>query len=199
MTRVAVLCLLLGVSAPARAVDGCVILLCLAGSWSSIPQCVGPVRQLFRDLARGKPFPTCAMARGPGGSRALAERATEQNCPRQYSSWGGESGAMFSCAFRGVIRVEVAGAAPQARPHRRSNPLSQPTQRIKYNRLDSEYAQKMARKAAREIDSGSSSPSSASEDGSSESEPSSSPSGPAQTTALTPHTRPMAKSSSVVR
>ncbi len=110
MTRVAVLCLLLGVSAPARAVDGCVILLCLAGSWSSIPQCVGPVRQLFRDLARGKPFPTCAMARGPGGSRALAERATEQNCPRQYSSWGGESGAVFSCAFRGVIRVEVAGA-----------------------------------------------------------------------------------------
>ncbi|RZA15171.1 MAG: hypothetical protein EOP02_25220, partial [Proteobacteria bacterium] len=35
--------------------DGCVVLLCLAApSWRAIPQCVPPIRQLFRDLARGR-------------------------------------------------------------------------------------------------------------------------------------------------
>ena len=56
----------------AHAVDGCLVLLCFAApSWRSIPQCVPPIRQVLRDLARGKPFPTCGMA-GAGNSASHA-------------------------------------------------------------------------------------------------------------------------------
>ena len=52
----------------ARAVDGCLVLLCFAApSWRAIPECVPPIREVLRDLARGRPFPTCAMA-GAGNS-----------------------------------------------------------------------------------------------------------------------------------
>ena len=61
---------LIGISQPAAAVDGCTVLLCLAApSWGAIPQCVPPIRELFRDLARGRVFPTCGMS-GPGNSAA---------------------------------------------------------------------------------------------------------------------------------
>ena len=34
---------------PARAVDGCLVLLCFAApSWRSIPQCVPPIKQVLR-------------------------------------------------------------------------------------------------------------------------------------------------------
>ena len=57
---------LASVAAPAaNAVDGCVVLLCLAGNWSAIPQCVPPVEQLFTDLANGRLFPSCAFASAP--------------------------------------------------------------------------------------------------------------------------------------
>mgnify|MGYP006381055081 CR=1 FL=1 len=47
----------------AHAVDGCKVLLCFAApSWRAIPQCVPPIREVLRDLARGRPFPSCAMA-----------------------------------------------------------------------------------------------------------------------------------------
>ena len=43
---------------------------------ASIPQCVPPIQQVLRDLARGRPFPTCGMA-GAGNSRQprLGQRA----------------------------------------------------------------------------------------------------------------------------
>ena len=48
---------------PAAAVDGCLVMLCFAApNWRAIPRCVPPIRQVLRDLARGKAFPTCAMA-----------------------------------------------------------------------------------------------------------------------------------------
>ena len=58
-----------GMPTLAHAVDGCTVLLCFAApNWRSIPQCVPPIQQVLRDLARGKPFPTCAMA-GAGSFR----------------------------------------------------------------------------------------------------------------------------------
>lgn len=41
-------------STSAHAVDGCKFLLCIAGPWTSIPACVSTVKQVFRDLARGR-------------------------------------------------------------------------------------------------------------------------------------------------
>src|SRR5438132_12016704 len=52
---------------PARAVDGCTVLLCLAGPWQSIGECVAPVEQLFADLWNGDPFPGCSNASAPRG------------------------------------------------------------------------------------------------------------------------------------
>jgi hypothetical protein len=62
--------LLIG-TAPAGAVDGCKVLLCLVGPWQGIPACVPPVEQLFADLWNGYPFPTCSFGSGAVYAPAL--------------------------------------------------------------------------------------------------------------------------------
>ena len=124
------LALLLGAGASAaKAVDGCLVLLCLAGNWSAIPQCVPPVEELFLDLALGGSFPSCAFASVPsfslaapsvapaqaatagagvaGASSASNEWITEQTCPPQLEiRWG----TFFSCSgYMGLIKVVVNG------------------------------------------------------------------------------------------
>ncbi len=42
-----------------QAVDGCKVLLCLAGNWKNISQCVPPVEEAFKESALGHPFPSC--------------------------------------------------------------------------------------------------------------------------------------------
>ena len=103
--------LLCALAAPARAVDGCQVLLCLAApSWRSIPQCVPTIHQLHRDLARGKPFPTCSMA-GAGNSASNAWASAPANCPPQYTHVvDGESGPIYSCDYAGAISVSINGA-----------------------------------------------------------------------------------------
>lgn len=70
MRRVlAVMCML---CAPivARASDyGCTVLLCLADPRgpTTEAECRPPIHRLFRDLAKGRPFPSCSMAQGPNG------------------------------------------------------------------------------------------------------------------------------------
>lgn len=103
-------------AAPSEAADGCTVLLCLAGSWSSIAQCVSPVRAVLRDLARGRPFPACRLVPGPGpraGGRAAAdiERLSVATCPPQHTEWAEtESGSQpVRCRYDGVIRVRVDG------------------------------------------------------------------------------------------
>jgi hypothetical protein len=69
-----VLLILLGSAAsPAVAQDasfGCKVLLCAASSpsWSGIPYCVPVMQQLFKQLAKGKPWPVCSegKASAPG-------------------------------------------------------------------------------------------------------------------------------------
>ncbi len=50
---------------------GCKVLLCLANPNGpmAVSECVPPISQLFRDMAKPKPpaFPTCDMAEGPNG------------------------------------------------------------------------------------------------------------------------------------
>ena len=95
----------------ARAVDGCLVLLCLAApSWRAIPQCVPPVQQVFKDLAKGKPFPTCSMA-GAGNSANNSWASAPTNCPPQYTRvFDGESGPIYSCDYAGAVTVSISGA-----------------------------------------------------------------------------------------
>lgn len=80
----------LAFTAPAHAVDGCLVLLCFAApNWRAIPACVPPIRQVLRDLARGKPFPTCVMAGAANSAhhtgpacRTTARRSTRMATPR---------------------------------------------------------------------------------------------------------------------
>lgn len=96
---------------PAHATDGCVVLLCLAApSWRAIPECVPPIRQLFRDLARGRGFPTCAMS-GAGNSSSHAWASAPAFCPPQYTrTWDGPNGPVHSCDYAGAIAITVNGA-----------------------------------------------------------------------------------------
>jgi len=101
----------LTLSTPANAVDGCLVLLCLAApSWNAIPQCVQPVRQLFRDLARGKPFPSCGMS-GDGNRANHAWSSAPTFCPPQYTRvFDGPSGPIYQCDYGGAISVAINGA-----------------------------------------------------------------------------------------
>ena len=100
-----------GMSPPAHAVDGCTVLLCFAApNWRSIPQCVPPIQQVLRDLVRGKPFPTCAMA-GAGNSANNAWASAPGYCPPQYTRVSdGESGPIHSCDYTGAVSVSISGA-----------------------------------------------------------------------------------------
>lgn len=95
-------------AAPAYAVDGCKLLLCLAGPWGSISECRGTVLQAFRDMARGRPFPTCAMS-GAGNS-AGNNWADQSTCPAMYRQYDSDSGAYSGCTYPGRITVNINGA-----------------------------------------------------------------------------------------
>lgn len=97
-------------AAPARAVDGCLLLLCLAApSWRAVSQCVPPVTQALRDLARGRPFPTCAMS-GPGNSASHQWASAPSYCPVQYTHAVEVEGVVtYSCDFSGAVSVFVDG------------------------------------------------------------------------------------------
>lgn len=95
-------------SMPAHAVDGCKFLLCIAGPWSSIPQCVPIVREVFRDLARGRPFPTCAMS--GGGNYANNTWVNEAECPSMYRNYSHYANEYRGCRYPGRISVFVNGS-----------------------------------------------------------------------------------------
>ena len=99
----------LGLGGPAYAVDGCKLLLCMAGNWQSISQCTPTVRQALRDVARGRGWPTCSMG---GNSASGNQYVAPEQCPEQYITNAGtdESGRpIYSCPFSGVIHVAVEG------------------------------------------------------------------------------------------
>ena len=101
--------LALGVSGPAHAVDGCKVLLCMAGNWKNISQCEPTVRQAMNDVARGRGWPTCNMG---GNSASGNQYVAPEQCPEQYITNAGtdESGRIiYSCPFSGVIQVAVEG------------------------------------------------------------------------------------------
>ena len=99
----------LGANAPAHAVDGCQLLLCMAGSWQNISQCVPTVRQALRDVARGRAWPTCSMG---GDSASGNQYVAPVQCPEQYVTNTGtdrNGRVIYSCPFSGVIHVAIEG------------------------------------------------------------------------------------------
>jgi hypothetical protein len=104
--------LLSATALPAKAVDGCLVLLCLAApSWRAIPQCVPPVKQVFRDLARSKSFPTCSMS-GAGNTAIHAWSSAPAFCPPQYTRLiDGESAPIYHCDYSGAISVSINGSS----------------------------------------------------------------------------------------
>lgn len=76
---------LAGLASVSTASDyGCKCLLCLANPNGprALAECRPPIDRLFRDLARGRPFPTCDLAEGPNG-RSYAQPASSyfDMCP----------------------------------------------------------------------------------------------------------------------
>lgn len=99
-----------GTATPAHAVDGCVVLLCFAApSWRAIAHCVPPIRQVLRDLARGRAFPSCGMS-GAGNSAANELAHAPDNCPPQYTRLVERpNGPVPICLFNGAVAVNVRG------------------------------------------------------------------------------------------
>ena len=107
----ALLATILAASPPAFAVDGCLVLLCFAApNWRSVSQCVPPIRQVLRDLARGKPFPTCAAA-GSANTATHRWAVVPDHCPPQYTRIiAVESGVQYACDYTGSVSVNIEGA-----------------------------------------------------------------------------------------
>lgn len=102
---------LAGFTPAARAVGGCQVLLCFAAAnWREIPQCVPTIRQVLRDLSRGRPFPTCKMS-GPANSGKHQWASAPDYCPPQYTRvFEGVSGPVYSCDYSGAVAINVEGA-----------------------------------------------------------------------------------------
>jgi hypothetical protein len=102
---------LVAVTPAALAVDGCLVLLCFAApSWRAIPQCVPPIRQVLRDLARGRPFPSCASA-GRVNTASHQWAAAPSYCPPQYTHVvTTESGVQYTCEYTGAVSVSIGNA-----------------------------------------------------------------------------------------
>jgi hypothetical protein len=97
-------------AASAHAADGCVVLLCLAApSWRAIPACVPPVREALRDVARGRPFPSCSMS-GRGNQAQNQWSSAPTFCPPQYTRVVWETqGPYYTCDYGAAIVVEING------------------------------------------------------------------------------------------
>jgi hypothetical protein len=110
VAQLAAVCSLgMALSAPAHAVDGCKVLLCMAGNWKNISQCEPPVREAMRDAARGRGWPSCSSA---GGSGSGNQTVAPEQCPEQYRTIVGteDNGrVIYACPFSSVISVVVDG------------------------------------------------------------------------------------------
>ena len=103
--------LALGAAPPAHAVDGCRVLLCLAGHWRDIGACRGEVSQALRDIARGRAWPSCSFASAADNNARPQPAYAPGNCPDQYVEVypGDNSSVTYACRYSGVIDVTVAG------------------------------------------------------------------------------------------
>ena len=97
-----------GFTSKAHAVDGCKVLLCMAGNWRQIAPCEPTVRQALRDVARGRGWPQCGMS---GSSETANQFIAPADCPEQYRTEQRDDrgGISYSCPYSGVVLVAVEG------------------------------------------------------------------------------------------
>lgn len=62
------ICLAASMCPPAHAVDGCKVLMCLAGNWKQIESCQPDVHQALHDVAKGRGWPSCSMSNSSASS-----------------------------------------------------------------------------------------------------------------------------------
>lgn len=120
---------LLLASPAAQASDGCTVLLCLAGNWSDISECIAPVHRALRRLSLGLSLPHCEFgssplpalpgsgssdseaSSSPATSHANSRWAIDDFCPPQYrvvlDEERGES--QWQCRYTGAIEVVING------------------------------------------------------------------------------------------
>lgn len=78
--------IVLGSASAAHALDGCKILLCLAASNGTPEQCKPDLKQLWKDLAKGRPFPTCDFSRADEVRPILANIIANPEVPPETRS-----------------------------------------------------------------------------------------------------------------
>ncbi len=93
---------------PARAADGCKFLLCIAGPWTRIAECRPTVHEVFHDLARGRPLPSCNMSGAANTAKNLW--LNDATCPAMYRLYDND-GVYSGCQYSGNISVSINGAA----------------------------------------------------------------------------------------
>ncbi len=93
---------------------GCQVLLCMANPAGpmKIGECVPPMKKLFKDLAKGKVFPTCSFSSG-GGTAAVSKEHYAVNksanagfCHPDYLV---EILGKPKCMMKGAVTVYVEG------------------------------------------------------------------------------------------
>lgn len=116
----------LATPAPARADDGCTVLLCLAGNWREVTPCRATVHRVLRDVARGRHFPRCEFGSNPtqpagattatpvgGANYTRHDWASGTYCPPQYRTpvHHPVTGELVDhrCQFTGAVLTVVNG------------------------------------------------------------------------------------------
>ena len=89
----------------AHAVDGCKVMLCIAGNWQNIATCKPEVEKAMKKVAQGQGWPQCPAAPNMG-----LEWTTEATCPPFYAQFGGDSGGYIGCTYDAIVRTKVNGA-----------------------------------------------------------------------------------------
>ena len=70
---------------------GCTVLLCLLNpnGWSSVGECVDPIKKLFHDLKKLRPFPSCDSSDGNDGSSYVKPITSHyDSCPTGTTALG---------------------------------------------------------------------------------------------------------------
>ncbi len=86
----------------------CEVVLCLANpnGATAVKECVAPIKKLYKQLAKGKPFPYCDMnSNDSQGNSAKNTMLSGKNCPEQHRFYVGK---VAMCEYQGVINVKVA-------------------------------------------------------------------------------------------
>jgi hypothetical protein len=106
-------------SMPAQADDhGCTVLLCLSNPAGpmAVADCVSPIKKLYRDLLRGRAFPTCDLIGGQAGTYATPATSAYEPCPA-----GTQPAMQGEVVAEGVLSADdggtlMVGAADTSQP-----------------------------------------------------------------------------------